>query len=116
MRDGGTLVQIWPDEPGPGCDDSRLRDALKGNRRVLVYLGFPDFPEIRDLMLRRLAALGSSAADREFAHVGRVVAIDLHAAGEAGISSGPAPQCFFVQPAVPGEAQPTRRVVTPPDP
>jgi hypothetical protein len=113
LRDGGSMLQVTPEEPGPGCDDSQLRDALNGHRRVLAYLGFPDFPPaFGDLLLQRIEELGSRVAYRQFAQISRAVVIELHPASVGESTPGPPRRdrardrerlsgCVRVQPAVP---------------
>jgi hypothetical protein len=63
-----------------GCRSADLRDALKGVRRVIVYFGFrfDDVPKgFDDLLLERLADIGSLVAYRPFADAGRAAIVDL---------------------------------------
>ena len=77
MRDGGPMLQVRAGGPGPECDTD-LREALKGRRRVLVYLGFPDYPYgFPSLLMQRLEALGSRVAYQRFAEIGEGEIIDL---------------------------------------
>jgi hypothetical protein len=113
LRDGGSMLQVTPEEPSPGCDDSQLRDSLKGHRRVLAYLGFPDFPHaFGDLLLQRLEELGSPVADHRFTEISRAVVIELYPASVDESAPGPPRRdlardrerlsgCIRVQPAVP---------------
>jgi hypothetical protein len=60
------------------CDQSSLRAAFHGQRRVLAYSGFPDLPEgFDDLLLRTLDDLGAVVASSEFSDLSRAVVIDL---------------------------------------
>ena len=62
------------------CRSAELRDALKGVRRVVVYFGFrfDDVPKgFDDLLLDRLADIGSLVAYRPFADAGRAAIVDL---------------------------------------
>lgn len=113
LKDGGSMLVVTPGEPGQGCDDSQLREALKGHRRVLGYVGFPDFPAaFGDLLLQRLEELGSPVAYSQFAEISRAVVIELDPAsvGESPPGSprrdvardrGRLSGCVRVQPAIP---------------
>jgi hypothetical protein len=113
LKDGGSMLQVTPEEASPGCDDSQLRDSLKGHRRVLAYLGFPDFPRaFGDLLLQRLEELGSPVADHRFDAISRAVVIELQPARVGESAPGPPRRdlardrerlsgCIRVQPAVP---------------
>ena len=60
------------------CERSSFAAAFHGQRRVLVYLGFPDRPEgFDDLLLRALDDLGGIVAYNEFSEPSRAVVIDL---------------------------------------
>ena len=60
------------------CERSSFAAAFHGQRRVLVYLGFPDRPEgFDDLLLRALDDLGGIVAYNEFGDLSRAVVIDL---------------------------------------
>ena len=113
LKDGGSMLKVTPEESGHGCDEEQLRNALKGHRRVLVYLGFPGFPlRFGDLVLQRLEALGSPVAFERFAEFSRAEVIELDSA-EAGKSAPDRPErdiarnrerltgCVGVQPAIP---------------
>jgi hypothetical protein len=76
--DGGPIFEVAHSDPGSECQRNQLRDALKDQRRVLVYLGFPDVPSgFDDLLLRSLSQLGVITAQRRFADIGRAAVIDL---------------------------------------
>ncbi len=63
---------------GSGCEQSSLSAAFQGQRRVLAYLGFPDWPKgFDDLVLRTLDDLGAVVAYGEFSELNRAVVIDL---------------------------------------
>ena len=81
LKDGGSMLKVTPEESGDGCADGQLRNALKGHRHVLVYLGFPGFPpQFGDLILQHLEELGSPVASGRFAEFSRAVVIELHSA------------------------------------
>jgi hypothetical protein len=81
LKDGGSMLKVTPEELGDGCADGQLRNALKGHRRVLVYLGFPGFPpQFGDLILQRLEELGSPMASGRFAEFSRAEVIEIHSA------------------------------------
>ena len=98
-------------EEGPDCSDRQLRNALQGYRRVLVYVGFPDYPEgFPDLLMRRLEELGARTAYARFAEIGEAEVVDL-SGGVGGRALGtpdghPRDRrafsgCIGVQPAIP---------------
>ena len=83
-------------EPDPDCTGTVLPEALRGHRRVLVYIGFPDYPDgFPYRLLRRLNELGSITAFQRFGKIGQAAVINLH--------SNPATSsdCIAVQPAIP---------------
>ena len=73
--------------PENGCDRSSLAAAFHGQRRVLVYVGFPDPPDgFDDLLLEELDDLGAVIAYGEFSQPSRAVVIDLEpAAGDSAV-------------------------------
>lgn len=99
LKDGGPMLRVTAEASGEGCDDGQLRDALKGHRRVLVYLGFPGFPSRDgDLVLQRLEELGAPVASASFAEFSRAEVIDL---GRDSVPHrGRLPGCVAVQPAI----------------
>jgi hypothetical protein len=96
MPDGGAMDLVPPPELDPDCTGMSLSEALRGYRRVLVYIGFPTFPDdFPDRLLRRLDELGSRTAFEWFGKSGQAAVIDLHS--NPHTSSG----CIAVQPAIP---------------
>jgi hypothetical protein len=96
MPDGGAMHIVTPPELDPACTGTPLPEALRGYRRVLVYIGFPDFPDsFPDRLLRRLDELGSTTAFQRFGKIGQGAVVDLHSIPPT--SSG----CIAVQPAIP---------------
>jgi hypothetical protein len=111
LPDGGAMLLLTAQE-GPDCSDRQLRNALQGYRRVLVYVGFPDYPEgFPDLLMRRLEELGARTAYARFAEIGEAEVVDL-SGGDGGRALGTPPNgqprgqhvfsgCIGVQPAIP---------------
>lgn len=80
QQDGSPILEVGYVDPGPGCRHDELRDALKDQRRVLVYFGFrfDDLPKgFDELVLDRLGELGTITASRSFAELGRAAMVDL---------------------------------------
>jgi hypothetical protein len=95
MPDGGAMDIVTP-ELDQDCAGRPLSEALRGHRRVLVYIGFPDYPDgFPSRLMDRLEELGSIAAYKRFAGIGHAAVVDLHSNPRA--SAG----CFAVQPAIP---------------
>jgi hypothetical protein len=85
LRDGGVMLEVGPEDQFPGCTDTQLRDALKGYRRVLVYIGFPDFPKgFPEALLHRLEELGTPVAHGSFAELGQAEIVDLKPSAARG--------------------------------
>jgi hypothetical protein len=96
MPDGGAMELVTAPELDPACTGAPLSEALRGHRRVLVYIGFPDFPDgFLDQLLRRLDELGSRTAFERFGRIGQAAVVDLYS--NPPTSSG----CITVQPAIP---------------
>ena len=96
MPDGGAMDLVTPPERDPDCTGIPLAEALRGHRRVLVYVGFQDFPDgFPDRLLRRLDELGSRTAFEWFGKFGQAAVVDLHS--NPHTSTG----CITVQPAIP---------------
>jgi hypothetical protein len=84
LSDGIPIMEIGYATPGSGCQANELRDVLHGQRRALVYVGFPDVPDgFDELLLRRLRELGTIVSARRFADIGRAAVIDLEARPDA---------------------------------
>jgi len=95
MPDGGAMYQMRPDLDAD-CTSTGLSGALRRHRRVMVYIGFPDFPSgFPNQLLRRLGELGSMEAFERFGQLGQAIVIDLHA------NPPPSSDCIVVQPAIP---------------
>ena len=89
---------------GPGCG---LTEALKDQRRVLVYVGFPDMPKgFDELLFAELDRMGAISAYREEAALSRAAVVDLGHAGPdaaAFVDREPRPGiggCVAIRPAV----------------
>jgi hypothetical protein len=79
LPDGGVMYEVGHLSAASECRQNHLRDALKDQRRLLVYFGFQDVPPgFADLLLRSLEELGELSDYAEFASLGRVAVIDLH--------------------------------------
>ena len=64
--------------PGQDCQQSSLREAFHGHRRVVVYLGFRDVTDgFSELLLPALDDLGAVKGYAEFGDVSRAMVIDL---------------------------------------
>jgi hypothetical protein len=74
--------------PNPkDCQGDELADSVRNHQRVLVYLGFRDIPEgFDDVIVHRLAELGTVTAYREFTNVSRSAIIDLHATTDSDLT------------------------------
>jgi hypothetical protein len=96
MPDGGAMDLVTPPELNPECAGTPLAEALRDHRRVLVYIGFPDFPDsFPDRLLRRLDELGSTKASQRFGKIGQAAVVDLYSNPQT--SAG----CIAVEPAIP---------------
>src|SRR5262249_33534825 len=96
MLDGGAMDLVTPPALDPECTGTPLAEALRGRRRVLVYIGFPDFPDgFPGRLLRRLDELGSTTAFERFGKIGRAAVVELHSNPQR--SAG----CIAVRPAIP---------------
>jgi hypothetical protein len=93
MPDGGEMGLVLPEDRNPDCAGRPLLEALRGHRRVLVYIGFPDFPD--GFPERLLDELGSLTAFERFGTVGQAAVITLRS--NPRTSAG----CIAVQPAIP---------------
>lgn len=89
---------------GPGC---ALADALKGHRRVLVYIGFPDMPKgFDELLFAELDQIGAISAYHEEAALSRAAVVDLGSPGPNAptfVDREPRPAiegCVVIRPAV----------------
>ena len=95
MPDGGAMDLVTP-ELDQDCTITPLLESLRGHRRVLVYVGFPDFPDgFPFRLLRRLNELGPITALQRFGKIGQAAVVDL--SSDPQTSSG----CIAVQPAIP---------------
>jgi hypothetical protein len=79
QQDGGPIFEA-DFVPGTDCPRDAALNALAGQRRVLVYVGFPDAPDgFSELLVRTLGRAGEIVADRMFAGASRAAVIDLTA-------------------------------------
>jgi len=73
------VYQVDHRRQGTGCG---LAAVLKGHRRVLVYVGFPDMPKgFDELLFAELDRIGTISAYREDAELSRAAVVDLDASG-----------------------------------
>jgi hypothetical protein len=94
FADGSPILDVKYLQPGQKCQPDALRAALAGHSRALVYFGFrfDDVPRwFDDLLLDRLAALGTLTAYRPFAERGRAAIFDLriHSARPGSVYGAP---------------------------
>ena len=62
----------------PGGDGCTLPDLLKGHRRALVYVGFPDMPDgFNNLLFAELANIGTITAYHGLTPLSRAAVVDL---------------------------------------
>jgi hypothetical protein len=110
VPDGGAVLEL--SYRGQPCEPGQFRDALKDQRRLLVYLGFrfDDVPMgFDDLLWQRLRELGSVPIYRQFAERSRVLILDRRPEAPASVERAYAPAsveapsrlngCLHVQPA-----------------
>lgn len=107
QQDGSPILEVGYVDPGPDCRHNELRNALNDQPRVLVYFGFrfDDVPKgFDDLVLDRLAELGTITANRSFAGVGRAAMIDLRLPADASrtVASPPGTRPADVPARLPG--------------
>lgn len=94
--DGGAIFEASY-ASGADCQRNQLRGTLEGERRVLVYTGFPDQPAgFHELLLQHLSELGTVVQTRWFGDTSRAAVVDLSAspdaaAGERAIAPDGAP-------------------------
>jgi hypothetical protein len=92
QADSSPMLEVGYRAAGPDCQRNQLRDALKGDRRVLVYFGFrfDDVPGGFDgVLLRSLGEIGSLAAFQNFAEFGHAAVFELPSASDRETSAGP---------------------------
>jgi len=84
LPDGSVMYEIQHERERTDCAD-QIRTILRGHRRVLVHVGFPDVPDgFYDLALRELSALGSVGEVQEFADFSRTAVVTLDQSAMAG--------------------------------
>jgi hypothetical protein len=95
LADGTRFFEIDYTAPGSDCRPNALGDALRGRRRVLLYVGFPDVPIAYDtFLLDRVNDLGAITDMKKFAELSLVVVADLTGDG--------VPMALRDRPAIPG--------------
>jgi hypothetical protein len=95
LPDGSQILEIQYVEPGPDCRRDTLRNALRGQRRVLVFFGFriDDVPTgFDDLLLDEVGELGTVVAEHTFAGDSRAAVVDLHVPPDAARTAGARPR------------------------
>jgi MFS family permease len=78
--DGNPILEVGYKPRGLDCGGNELGQALRDQRRVLVYFGFrfDDVPNgFDDLLLRSLGEVGITRMLRQFSDAGRAAVIDL---------------------------------------
>jgi hypothetical protein len=92
LPDGSPVFEL--SYVGKPCESGQLRDALKDQRRVLVYLGFrfDDVPAgFDDLVWLRLRTIGEIPVYLEFAGRSRVLVLDRRPDAPASVDLRGAP-------------------------
>jgi len=98
LGDGTRFYEIDYTAPGPDCRPNALRDALRGRRRALLYVGFPDVPTAYyRLLLDRVNDLGTITDMKKFSELSLVVVVDLTGSGR--------PMALRDRPAIPGRGE-----------
>jgi hypothetical protein len=80
QTDGSPVLKVEHNWPGPECRTYALRNLVRDQQRVLLYLGFrvDDWPRaFDDWLLGALSQLGTMTAQRAFAEHSRVMIFDL---------------------------------------
>jgi hypothetical protein len=80
QTDGSPVLKVEHNWPGPECRTYALRNLVRDQQRVLLYLGFrvDDWPRaFDDSLLGALSQLGTMTAQRAFAEHSRVMIFDL---------------------------------------
>ena len=92
QADSSPMLEVGYGASGPDCQRNQLRDALKADRRVLVYFGFrfDDVPSGFDgVLLRSFGELGNLAAFQNFAEFGHGAVFELPSGPDHETSAGP---------------------------
>ena len=77
LPDGAVMYEVSHDRARPDCTQ-RMRAALAGHSRVIVYTGHPDTPDgFFELLLHELAQFGMVVERREFPGPGSAAVVDL---------------------------------------
>ena len=89
LPDGSVMYEVLHERDRPGCAE-QIRTTLRGHRRVLLHVGFPDMPDgFFDLALRELSAFGSIGEVQEFADFSRTAVVLLD---ESSMAAGALPE------------------------
>jgi hypothetical protein len=98
LEDGTRFFEVDYTLPGADCRPTALRDALRGRRRALLYMGFPDVPmAYYQFLLDRVNELGAITDIRRFADLSLVLVVDLTGDGQ--------PMALRDRPAIPGRGE-----------
>lgn len=88
LPDGSPAYEVVHRRDPSDCPRNHLDDALRGQSRALVYIGFRDFPDgFDDLLLGSLGRTGAITAYSEFAGLSRVAEVDLSVPGSEELTS-----------------------------
>jgi len=75
-------------EPGDSCPPDPLEDLLRGRRRVLMHVGFPDQATgFSDVLLARLSRLGAIVGERRFDLIGHAAVVELGTPEPPGLAT-----------------------------
>jgi hypothetical protein len=91
QRDGTPLFETRYEQTGSPCSSDEMRQALRGHRRILLYLGFrfDDVPTgFDDLLVNALNEFGTAVDGRGFGRFGRAWIIDLQQPGTSAARNG----------------------------
>lgn len=104
LPDGSTFYELTYDPGGQPC--APMGELLRGHRRVLLYVSFPDCPDaVLARIEREVLGMGTLAARRAFTSATWAAVIRMENSGPAGTSAGDAngrseTGCIGVKPAV----------------
>ena len=84
--DGGRIFAADYYDSTDACQNLEPASRLRGQRRILLYLGFEDMPAgFDDLLLEKLSALGAVTALREFTGNSRAAVVDTTVPGRTDL-------------------------------
>jgi hypothetical protein len=86
LQDDGTpIIKVEHHWPGPRCELSELRDVVRNQPRVALYLGFryDEWPKgFDEWLFETLAELGTITADKGFSEASRATIFDFRIPGK----------------------------------